>query len=76
MVTQPMTIDELFALPVAFDLATAGRAAGIGRTKSHELARAGEFPVPVRRVGRAYRVTRADLFRFLGVHDEPEARPS
>jgi hypothetical protein len=42
-----MTIDEALVLPVSVDLATAGRAFGLGRTKSYELARAGQFPCPV-----------------------------
>lgn len=62
-----LTVEELFALPVAVDLPTAGRAWGLGRTKSHSLARAGEFPCPVLRIGNAYRVTRADLLKSLGV---------
>ena len=62
-----LTIDEVLALPVAVDLVTAGRAWGFGRTKSHELARAGAFPCPVLRIGNAYRVTRADLLRSLGI---------
>lgn len=57
---------ELRSLPSAVDLVTAGRAFGIGRTKAHELARAGEFPTPVLRLGNSYRVTRADLLRALG----------
>lgn len=61
-----LTSEELRALPAAVDLVTAGRAFGIGRTKAHELVRAGEFPVPVLRLGRTYRVTRADLLRALG----------
>jgi hypothetical protein len=64
--TVPMTRHELLALPAAVDLVTAGRAFGIGRTKAHALARAGEFPVPVLRLGHTYRVTRADLLRVLG----------
>ncbi|MER5647296.1 hypothetical protein [Streptosporangium sp. NPDC002524] len=62
-----MTLEELLTLPVAVDLVTAGRAWGLGRTKAHELARAGEFPCPVQRLGNAYRVTRADLLRSLGI---------
>jgi hypothetical protein len=34
----PMNRAELLALPSSVDLATAGRALGLGRTKSHELA--------------------------------------
>jgi hypothetical protein len=62
-----MTPDELAALPVSVDLETAGRAFGIGRTKSHELARAGEFPCRVLRVGLKYRVPRSEIFRALGI---------
>lgn len=65
-----MSSGELAGLPVAFDLETAGRAFGLGRTKSHELARAGDFPCPVRRLGVRYRVTKADLFRALGLDAE------
>ncbi|MER5647310.1 hypothetical protein [Streptosporangium sp. NPDC002524] len=62
-----MTLGELLSLPAAVDLVTAGRAWQFGRTKSHELARRGEFPCPVQRFGNAYRVTRADLLRSLGI---------
>lgn len=61
-----MSVAELDALPVSVDLATAGRALGLGRTKAHEMARAGEFPIKVNRLGRRYRVCRADLHEFLG----------
>ena len=49
-----MSMAELQELPVSFDLVTAGRAFRIGRTKAHQLARAGDFPCPVLRVGQAY----------------------
>ncbi|MEU9833274.1 hypothetical protein AB0D67_17250 [Streptosporangium sp. NPDC048047] len=65
-----MSLEELRALPVAVDLVTAGRAWGFGRTKSHELARRGEFPCPVLRIGNQYRVTRADLLRSLSIDVE------
>ena len=54
-----MSLDELLSLPVSVDLTTAGRAFGIGRTKSFELARQGRFPVKVISVGAKYRVTRS-----------------
>jgi hypothetical protein len=63
----PMNRAELLALPSSVDLATAGRALGLGRTKSHELARAGQFPVRVLRLGNAYRVPTADLLALLGI---------
>ncbi len=62
-----MSLEELRALPVSVDLPTAGRAFGIGRTKAHELARRGEFPCRVLRVGAKYRVPRAAIFEALGL---------
>lgn len=66
-VNHGMTLQEILALPVAVDLTTAGRAWHLGRTKSHELARAGEFPCRVLRLGSQYRVTRSDLLDSLGI---------
>jgi len=62
-----MTLDELLALPVSVDLVTAGRAFALGRTKSFELAQAGDFPCAVRLVGGRYRVPRSALLEALGV---------
>jgi len=61
---------ELLGLPVSVDLETAGRAFGLGRTKSHELARAGQFPCRVLRLGKRYRVTKAAILAGLGLSDE------
>jgi hypothetical protein len=69
--TRPLTTEEVLALPVSVDLVTAGRAYGIGRTKSHELARAGEFPCRVIRVGNAYRVPKSALLESLGLATQP-----
>ena len=65
--TQPMTEAELLALPPAVDLATAGRAFGIGRTKAFELARTGKFPVKVLQVGQKFRVPRTAILEALDV---------
>jgi hypothetical protein len=62
-----MSEAELLALPSAVDLTTAGRAFGIGRTKAFELARDGEFPVKVLRVGQKFRVPKAAILEALGV---------
>ena len=70
-----MSMEELLALPVAFPVVVAGRAFGIGRTKTHELVRDGRFPCKVLRVGNVYRVTRAELFRALGVQ-QPSSQAS
>ena len=46
---------------------TAGRALGIGRSKTYELADEDAFPVPVIRMGRSFRVPPAPLRRLLGL---------
>jgi hypothetical protein len=67
VVTQALTLAEVAALPAVTDLVTAGRALGIGRTKSYELARAGEFPCPVIRSGGSWLVPTAGLLAVLGL---------
>jgi hypothetical protein len=69
----PMTRDELLALPAVVDLRTAARALSIGRTRAFELARRGEFPVPVLRVGVTYRVPTAPLLELLGLRKSPRS---
>jgi hypothetical protein len=56
---------ELLTLTVSVPLAVAARGFGLGRTKASELAKAGEFPCPVIRVGERYRVNRAVLYEAL-----------
>ena len=51
------------------DLVTAGRALGLGRSKSYELAKAGQFPCPVLRYGSRHLVTRADILATLRIDD-------
>jgi hypothetical protein len=67
---QEMSPAELRKLPVSVDLTTAGRAFGLGRTKSFELAKAGEFPCRVIKVGIKYRVPRSAILKALGYADE------
>jgi len=69
-----MSREELLALPAVVNLVTAARALDIGRTRAFELARRGDFPVPVLRVGVTYRVPTAPLLKLLGLaaNDEPE----
>ena len=50
-----------------------GPALGIGLTVAHELARSGDLPVPVLRLGRKYRVPTAALRSLLGL---PTERPA
>ncbi|GLW98903.1 helix-turn-helix domain-containing protein [Microtetraspora sp. NBRC 16547] len=68
------TLAELHDLPATVDLLTAARALGLGRTKAYELAKKGEFPCRVIRVGVAYLVPTAELLKLLGV-DPPASSP-
>lgn len=62
-----MSREELLALPVAVDLETGNRALGLGRSKGYELAKRGQYPCKVLRLGNAYRVVTADLLDLLGL---------
>lgn len=73
------SIAQLRSGPPAVDLQTAARVLGLGRTKAYELARRGEFPVPVRRIGTSYRVPVAGLLAYLGISETepvPPPRPA
>ncbi|MDF3140326.1 MULTISPECIES: hypothetical protein [unclassified Streptomyces] len=62
-----MSREELLALPVSVDLDTGNRALGLGRSKGYELAKRGQYPCKVLRLGNAYRVVTADLLQLLGL---------
>jgi excisionase family DNA binding protein len=73
MMTDAVKLGELRDLPAVVDLETAARALGIGRTKAYELAKHGEFPCRLRRIGNTYRVPTAELLRYLGIEPVPGA---
>lgn len=62
-----MSRGELLELPAAVDLGTGNRALGLGRSKGYELAKRGQYPCKVLRLGNAYRVVTADLLALLGL---------
>ncbi|MFI0263009.1 hypothetical protein ACH4OW_28715 [Streptomyces sp. NPDC017056] len=62
-----MSREELLELPAAVDLETGNRALGLGRSKGYELAKRGQRPCKVLRLGNAYRVVTADLLAPLGL---------
>lgn len=72
-----MTRSELLELPAMIPLwPTAGRAFALGRSQTYTLAAANRFPVPVLRLGNAWKVVTADVWRALGIApdtDEPGA---
>lgn len=61
------TAGDVLAWPVTVDVPTAGSCFGLGRDASYDLARTGEFPVPVLKLGRSLRVTRSALLSALGM---------
>lgn len=65
--TARLTSADVQNLPAVVDLVTAAGALGIGRTKAYELAQAEEFPCPVLRIGRSYKVPTAGLAALLGL---------
>lgn len=73
--TTALTVDQLRALPAVVDVPTAGQAYGISERHAYELARRGEFPVPVRALGRLLRVRTADLLADLAP-DVAKAEPA
>lgn len=67
MIKDKLTEEQVLALGPAVDLVTAGRAFGMGRTKSYELARTGKFPCPVLPLGHRFMVTKANLIKALDI---------
>lgn len=59
------TKEKVLALGVTTGLVTAGEILGMGRSKAHAMARAGEFPVPVHRVGNRYVVPLEPVLEML-----------
>jgi predicted DNA-binding transcriptional regulator AlpA len=62
-----LELHDLHRLPSVVDITTAGRALGLSRTRAYELAKLGEFPCRVIRIGESYRVPTAELLRLPGV---------
>jgi predicted DNA-binding transcriptional regulator AlpA len=62
-----MSQEELLTLPTTVGVETAARAIGMGRTRAYQLARRGQFPCKVIRIGASYRVVTLDLRRLLGI---------
>ncbi len=60
------TPDAVRHLGLTTDVATAGAILGIGRSKAYELAKTGDFPVTILRVGRRYLVPTNALLVLLG----------
>src|SRR5262245_58176708 len=71
---KPVSISQL-RTSATVDLITAARALGLGRTKAYELARRGEFPCRVIRIGETYRIPTPGLLELLGADAEQRPEP-
>jgi hypothetical protein len=58
-------------VPAVFDLVTAARMLGIGRTVAYQLVRQGKWPTPVLRLGSQIKVPSAPLYELLGLSTDP-----
>ena len=71
----PWTVQRIRALGVVTDLPTAAQVFGLGRSLAYQLARDGQFPTPVIRVGSRYRVAVAAVLAALHIPDTTDAGP-
>lgn len=62
-----ITLDEIGALPVWVDPATAGRLLGMSRIVVYTLLDADTFPAPACKVGRQWRIPTAGILAHLGL---------
>lgn len=73
---EPMKLTDLATLPTVIDVATAARALGLSRTYAYVLAKRGEFPCRIIRIGTGYRVPTAELLTLLGIDDAHTHEPA
>ncbi|GAA2141188.1 helix-turn-helix transcriptional regulator [Actinomadura napierensis] len=62
---QTMKYADLAELPTVIDITTAARALGLSRTYAYHLAKHGDFPCKIIRIGTCYRVPTAALRALL-----------
>jgi hypothetical protein len=67
MAARAWSAEQVRALGVTTDVVTAGSVLGFGRTTAYRLAREGQFPVPVSKVGGRYLVAVAHLLQAVGI---------
>ncbi len=74
---QTWTADRIRALGAVTDLKTAASIFNLSRAVAYDLARRGQFPVPVIRAGSRYRVPVAAVLAVLHLDDhDPRGAPT
>ncbi|MEV3934407.1 helix-turn-helix domain-containing protein [Glycomyces sp. NPDC049804] len=68
------TVERVKSLGVMTNVETAAQILGIGRTVAYRLAKDGQFPVQVLRIGHSYRVPVLRLLELLGAPDSANER--
>ncbi|WP_329935037.1 helix-turn-helix transcriptional regulator [Streptomyces sp. BE308] len=66
---ESVPFSTVFGLPAEVGLRTAAKALNLSPTTAYRRAGRGDFPCPLRKVGRAYVVRLSDLMRGLGIQD-------
>ncbi|MFI5616200.1 hypothetical protein [Streptomyces sp. NPDC051567] len=66
---ESVPFSAVFGLPAEVGLRTAADALDLGLTTAYKQARRGDFPCPLRKIGRTYVVRMPDLMRALGIQD-------
>jgi hypothetical protein len=64
---QVWTEQRIRALGTLTDIPTAGRIFGLGRARAYELAKLGDFPVPIIPIGARFKVPVAGILTTLGL---------
>jgi hypothetical protein len=65
--TEPLTPEQVMGLPAMPPVKQAFAALNISEGTGYKLIREGEFPIEVIEFGRAQRVRKVDLVKFLGL---------
>lgn len=66
---ESVAFSAVFGLPAEVGMRMAADALSLGLSTAYKRARSGEFPCPLRKVGRRYVVRLTDLMRALGIQD-------
>ncbi|SCD64106.1 hypothetical protein GA0115239_104831 [Streptomyces sp. BpilaLS-43] len=66
---ESVPFSRVFDLPSEVGLRIAAATLGLSLTTAYRRAQRGEFPCPLRRVGRTYVVRLRDLMRAAGIQD-------